>query len=278
VKIAGIAVGQQADYWDEILEKGVPEEEAAGYRGDFARLEATLMQKSEQAAMAGAKIVFWSESNLFAYENDLPGLLARAQDFAREHRIYFAPSIQVLRFGSTVNDSRSVMIRPDGEIAYTNKKHVSWYRTDSDGIIRYVDTPYGRIGSAICFDMDSPGYIRQAGANSVDIMLVPAYDTEGGSPYHTYVGLLRGPENGFSVFRSVSHGTSIAIDYEGNARAEQDYFSSPDGILFADLPTKGARTPYAASGDWLAYASFLFLLAILVSRMAPARRRSDSHA
>jgi predicted amidohydrolase len=56
---------------------------------------------------------------------------------------------------------------------------MSLYSVDSAGVIPFADTPFGRIASAICFDMDFPGYIRQAGRKSVDIMLVPAYDTKG---------------------------------------------------------------------------------------------------
>ena len=37
--------------------------------------------------------------------------------------------------------------------------------------LQWVDTPYGRIGAAICFDFNYPTFIRQAGKDGVDIML-----------------------------------------------------------------------------------------------------------
>lgn len=272
VKVAGITVGLPRNYWEVILDRGVPREGSQLFKKEFSEIETSLFAKSDECAAAGAKIVFWSEGNLFVYEDDLDALLAKACAFARERRLYFAPSLQVLHFDSRVNDARSVMITPEGEIAYTNNKHESYYPTNSDGVIHYADTPYGRIASAICFDMDFPAYIRQAGKEAVDIMLVPAYDTRGGSPFHSYSGLLRGIENGFSVFRSVNSGTSLAVDYEGQILAQQDFFHSRDGILFADVPMKGIRTPYSRLGDWLAYAAMLILAAALVLRFAVRHR------
>lgn len=80
------------------------------------------------------------------------------------------------------------MITPAGEVAYTCEKTKSWYPTNSDGILRYVDTPYGRLSTAICFDMDFPAFIRQAARAGVDIMLVPAFDWKPIKPFHTPAG------------------------------------------------------------------------------------------
>ena len=55
-------------------------------------------------------------------------------------------------------------------------KRPSWYPSDSDGIIPVIETPYGRLSTAICFDMDYPAQILQA--RDADIMLVPGYDTK----------------------------------------------------------------------------------------------------
>jgi apolipoprotein N-acyltransferase len=179
VKIAGIAVGHERNYWDLVLDRGVPAGEAPRYSEELDRLEGALFQRSEQAAAGGARIVFWSEANLFVYEDELGALLEKAGEFARRRQVYFAPSLQVLHFGSSLNDNRAILFAPDGTILYTYKKRMSLYSVDSAGVIPFADTPFGRIASAICFDMDFPGYIRQAGRKSVDIMLVPAYDTKG---------------------------------------------------------------------------------------------------
>ena len=104
-------------------------------------------------------------------------------------------------------------------------------------------------------------------------MLVPAYDTRGGSPFHSYVGLLRAVENGFSVFRSVSNGTSMAVDCTGRLIGRQDFFHSRDGVFFADLPVRGMRTLYSRTGDWLVIASVAFLAGLLLREIVLSRRR-----
>jgi apolipoprotein N-acyltransferase len=273
VKIAGVAVGHERDYWNLILDRGVPAGEAVNYSEELDRLQDVLFRRSEQAAAGGAEIVFWSEASLFVYEDGLDALLEKAGRFARGHRLYFAPSLQVLHFGSTRNDNRAVLFAPDGTILYTYKKRMSLYDVDSDAVIHFADTPHGRIASAICFDMDFPSYVRQAGKKAVDILLVPAYDTQGGSPYHSYVGLLRAVENGFSVFRSVSNGTSMAVDCARRVVGRQDFFHSRDGVFFADLPVKGVRTPYSRAGDWLVGASLGLLAGLLLRELAASRRR-----
>ncbi len=263
VKVAGVKEAMPSDYF-EILDRGCPESEAASFKPRFAELADRLFEKSAIAAAGGAKIIFWAEGNCFAYEDQVDGIMARARAFAMEEGVYLAPSLQVLSYGSKLNDSRSAMITPAGETAFVNRKHISKYEVvpESDGVIRSVDSPYGRIGTAVCFDMDMPSYIAQIGRRGADIMLVPAYDTKEGAPYHTYPALLRGVENGFSVFRLVNEGTSIAIDPQGRELAALDFFTSRDSIIYADLPTRGAATLYRSLGDWPVAASALILLAL----------------
>ena len=137
-------------------------------------------------------------------------------------------------------------------------------------MIHSADTPYGRIGAAICFDMDFPGFIRQAGKQGVDIMLVPAFDWEPIKPYHTQVGLFRALENGMSVVRQVNTGTSMAVDYQGRLLGYQDYFATEDRLMLADVPVKGVKTGYTVIGDGFAYLNLaltsLFLVVALQRR------------
>jgi apolipoprotein N-acyltransferase len=144
-------------------------------------------------------------------------------------------------------------------VAYTYEKTKSWYPTDSDGILHAIDTPYGRLATAICFDMDFPSFIHQAARQDVDIMLVPAFDWEQIKSFHTQVGLLRGIENGFSVVRQTNEGASMAVDYLGRVLAYQDFFTTPNRVMIVDVPTQGVETVYGALGDWFAYAAMLFV-------------------
>ncbi len=264
VRVAGVTVPHPRDYWSEIIDQATPRDLAHRFAAEIAALNDQLFERSAQAAAGGgAQIVFWSEGNGVVYEEDEAAFLQRAQEFARQRQVYFAPALLVLHYGQTTSDNKLVMITPQGEIAFTYVKTISWYETDSDGLLRWVDTPYGRLSAAICFDMDFPTLLRQAARQDVDIVLVPAFDSAGIKPYHTQVGLFRAVEDGFSIVRQVNTGTSMAVDYQGNVLAYQDYFRTADRTMLADVPTKGVRTIYGVLGDWFAYANALLAAGLL---------------
>jgi apolipoprotein N-acyltransferase len=271
VRVASITVAHVRDYWSDIIDLGTPRDKAHQYEQELADLNEQLFATSAQAAQSGAKIIFWSEGDGVLYEEQEAGFMQRAQAFAQAHQVYFAPALLVLHYGQTSSDNKIVMIDPAGKVSYSYTKTISWYATDSDGIIDVVDTPYGRLASAICFDMDSPGFIRQAAQKNVDIMIVPAFDSQGIRPYHTYVGLFRGIEDGFSTVRQVNAGTSMAVDYEGNMLAYQDFFRTPERVMFSDVPTRGVRTLYGLLGDWFAYLCILASVAMLAAALRPTR-------
>ncbi len=265
VRVAGVTVAHARNYWDVIIDQGTPEALTRAYAAEFQRLEDQLFVESENAARSGAKIIFWSEADAFILPGQEQVFLQRARDFARKHQVYFMPAYQVLRYGDTSGFNGLTMITPAGEAAYTYEKTMSWYATTSDGVLHSVETPYGRIGAAVCFDLDFPPLIRQGSQQGVDIMLIPAFDTYAARVYHSEVGLLRGVEDGFSVARMVNEGTSMAVDYRGHLLAAQDFFTTPARVMVVDLPTRGVTTLYGRLGDWFAWLCIALGVGSLVS-------------
>lgn len=263
VRVGSVTVEHETNYWEEIIDRGTPRNDVDKYSRELRNLQDRLFTESERVVQYGAQIIFWSEGNLVLYEDDETEFIEKAQTFARDNQVYFAPAMLVLRYGEMGADNKLVMIEPSGEIAYTYRKTMDFYPTQSDGIIQTVDTPYGRIGSAICVDMDFPHFINQAGKNNVDIMLVPAFDWES-IKFHTQVGLFRAIENGFSIVRQTNEGVSIAVDYRGRILAYQDFFSTSDRTMISDVPTRGVKTVYAVLGDWFAYTVILFVIVLIV--------------
>ncbi len=267
VRIGGVTIVQQTDYWAEIIDKGTPEDIAHQYDSEFESLEEALFVDSIKVVQMGAQIVFWSEANVVLHPDQEGEFLERAQTFAREHNIYFAPAMLVFKYDEMYAENKIVMITPNGEIASDYEKTMSWYETDSEGILPVLDTPYGRISMAICFDMDFPHFIRQAALQGVDIMLVPAFDWEPIKTFHTQVGLFRGIENGFSVIRQVNKGTSMAIDYLGRVIAYQDFFTTSNRTIVVDVPREGVETIYGRLGDWFAYLTIMFTVSMIAWRV-----------
>ena len=269
VRVAGVSVAHARNYWDVLIDKGTPENEAKALAPEMRSLEDELFRQSQNAVLSGAKIIFWSEAAAFLLPGQKEAFLQRASDFAKRHQVYLMPAYQVLRYGDTSGFNGLSLITPQGEIAFEYEKTMSWYATTSDGILRSIDTPYGRIGAAICFDLDFPALIQQAARQAVDILLVPSFDTYPARLYHSEVGLLRGVEDGFSIVRMVNEGTSMAVDYRGHLLASQDFFTTPNRVLVVDLPTRGISTPYARLGDWFAW---LCIITAFASLLVSARR------
>lgn len=262
VRVASIVVPHATDYHAEIIDERSPRAEAARWLPELAALEEDLFAASERAAIAGARIVMWSETAAVLYEDHEAAYLERASAFARTHGIYLQTAALIAKYDSEKVDNQLTLFTPDGSVAYSYLKTQTWYPTESDGIVHSADTPYGRLSGVICFDLDTPSWMRQVAALDVDILLVPGFDTLAISPYHTESGLFRAVEGGYNLVRGVNDGTSMVVDTRGQTLALQDSFRTHDPILFADVPTRGTTTVYGLVGDWVPLLCGLMVLVL----------------
>jgi apolipoprotein N-acyltransferase len=235
-----------------------------------------MFERTRACAAAGAKIVVWPEAAIDVSPERKDALLARARDEARAARLYLLAAFYVKGAEPPADRglNASVFIDPDGRVLWEYvKAHPVPGSTDrpGDGRIPIVDTPHGRIASAICYDLDFPALIRRAGRQGVDIMLDPSWDWRAIDPLHTEMAVARAIENGFSLVRQAPEGLSIAVDYQGRVLAAMDHFRTEGRTLIADVPTRGVRTPYGGIGDWL---SWLCVAGLPVLALAGRRRRA----
>jgi apolipoprotein N-acyltransferase len=239
----------------------------SAFRNQTSQTQEKLFSLSLKAADAGAKFVFLHEASLLVLKDDEKELVERGCKLARDKNIYFGVSLFVMPtdFPKTKGEAKIVWIDPNGNIIWDFNKA---YPTPSDPIaagdknIKTFDTPYGRIASVICFDMDFPTFINQAGKKDVDIMLVPANDWKEITPYHSNMSKLRAIENGFSMVRGTGQGLSLAVDYNGKILNQLNYYQTEENIMISDIPIKGVKTIYAKMGDWFVWACIIGLLFI----------------
>jgi apolipoprotein N-acyltransferase len=230
-----------------------------------------LFARTRACASAGAKIVVWPEAVIDVDPAAKGPLVSRARDEARTAGIYLLMTFYEKRVSPPGDRGRNscALIGPDGRIIWEYvKAHPVPGSTDQPGERRIpvVDTPYGLIGTAICYDFDFPALIRQAGRKGVDIMLDPSWDWRAIDPLHTEMAMARAIENGFSLVRQAPEGLSVAVDSQGRVLAAMDHFRTEDRTLFADVPTAGTRTLYARIGDWPAWLCALGLAAFIFGR------------
>jgi len=222
----------------------------------------SLFSLSQQAAAKGAKIITWSEANCLALPRDEPAITARGISFASANRVYLLMALGVIHSGPVTPgtkflENKAILLGPDGTVLNVFHKNnpVPFAEASEagNGIIPVIVTPYGRLSTSICYDADFPDQMRQLGKNKSDILLLPSGDWYAISPYHSYMALFRGIENGCSVVRQVSGGLSLAADYRGRIYASQDYYNPGPKAWIAEVPVEHVFTLYSVIGDGFAF-------------------------
>jgi apolipoprotein N-acyltransferase len=243
--------------------------EVAGFNNAARAGQNYLLQRSAIEAQAGARIIFWSEGAATVLQQDEPDFLRRGQVLAMQHHLYLGMTVSSWTPGNVRPlQNKLVLIDPSGNImwqylkAHPTPGPESALSVPSDGQLRFLDSPYGRIGAAICYDMDFPRLVAQAGTHRAGLLVSPASDWRGIDPRHTEMASFRAIEQGFNLVRQANAGLSAAYDYQGHRLAAVDAYTSPNAALVAEISTQGTRTLYSVMGDWFAYLCMAALLAL----------------
>ena len=135
-----------------------------------AALDDDLMARSEREMQAGARVVFWGESNALVLKQDEATFIASGSALAAKYHAYLGMGLGVSdRTRTPPNENLMVLIGPDGKVAweYSKSRPVpggeAAMQVPGNGKLKFSDTPYGRLSSVICFDGDFPGsWLRRA--------------------------------------------------------------------------------------------------------------------
>ncbi|CAI5930754.1 unnamed protein product [Closterium sp. NIES-64] len=112
-----------------------------------------------------------------------------------------------------------------------------------DGTLPVVDTPLGRLSVAICFDLQFPALISQAGRQGVDILLQPSW-TWGAIGHVTFeTDAVRAAENGLTLLRCSSIGVSGVVSPYYRTLAAQEVLDTGHS---SPLPLPSSPSPSAA--------------------------------
>ncbi|HEX2206133.1 MAG TPA: nitrilase-related carbon-nitrogen hydrolase [Longimicrobium sp.] len=255
---------------------------AAGTR----RVHDRLFALSAAEAAAGARMIFWAEGNAPVRAEDEPALIARGAALAREHGAYVGMGVLVLpRDLARKLQNKVVVIAPDGSVAAEYHKSVpvpgfeAGLLRAGDGRLGVVDTPYGRLGLAICYDLDFPRLIRQAGRQGVDILVGPSNDWPEIARIHMEMATFRAVEQGVALVRPTTGGISVATDAYGRVLARMDAARTDQRSLSVRVPTRGTATLYPRVGDWLAWACLAGLAVLAAWALRPRWRAAGvAHA
>jgi len=97
---------------------------------------------------------------------------------AMRHGLWLAPgTLPVAREGRIVN--RAPLITPEGRVAFQDKFRMTRFEAERWGVQAgappgVFDTPWGRLGLAICYDAEFPGLVRAQVEAGAWLILVPS--------------------------------------------------------------------------------------------------------
>jgi predicted amidohydrolase len=155
---------------------------------DFA---AKLDRLTQEAASAGAELLVMPEYACMeiAQGRDAPAeldyvcartdeLLAAMRQAAVRHGVWLLPGSLPVRDGNVVRN-RAPLIAPDGSLAFQDKRVMTRFETESWGVTAGQDpavfeTPWGRIGISICYDVEFPALVRAQVEAGAWLVLAPS--------------------------------------------------------------------------------------------------------
>ena len=242
---------------------------SAGNDTAVASLHADELDQIRALADEGANIVVLQEGAGMGTSEQVANLIADASAIAKEKNIYIV--LPVFDLGKQPAENKVHIIDPRGEIVLT---HVKYGGNDfegslkGDGTLQTVDTPYGRLSAVICWDADFPNMLKQAGAQGVDLLFIPANDWLEVKDIHAGMAAFRAVENGLTIFRQTGEGVSLVADAYGREINRVDTFTETlsgfTGIQKVQTPLGSVGTLYPSVGDALGNGMLVGLAGLLL--------------
>jgi apolipoprotein N-acyltransferase len=268
----------------KITEGRVSAQERPAIDAKLSRLHDWFLDGSRREARAGARLIAWPEQNLLIFAADEAAFLDRARRIASDEHVYLAMGLGTIHVGALRPfENKVILIDPAGRVAISHLKNrpvMGWeagiMQPGDDGI-PVVDTAAGRMATAICFEGDFPEFVRQAGENRADLLILPVNDWRSIKTLHLQMHVFRAIENGVPLVRAAASGLSAAIDPWGRVLSVSDFFAAGDRTMTAQVPIGRMPTLYARIGDLFAWmcvsGTIVMLAAVLIAAAGGAAKR-----
>lgn len=255
-------------------------QDEAAFRQISRANHAAYLAQTVEAAATGAQIVLWPELAGLGMADDVADLVTAGQKLADEQDIYLAMPLFVLDPAGTAQSvNKMVVADPAGQIVL---EHVKYGGNMLEGTLpgikelQTVQTPFGLLSGAICWDTDYPTVMSQAGRQGVDILLSPAHVWPEVAAIHAEMAAFRSIENGMAVMRQSDDGYSQVSDSYGRIVAQDNQVDVAGRLFTAQLPINRVDTLYPVWGDVVGQGAMVgFLLAVVLSLLSWFRSRKD---
>ncbi|GBD38146.1 2-oxoglutaramate amidase [bacterium HR37] len=177
----------------------------------------------------------------------VPRFIELMSNLARKNRIYIvAGTIPVMERNTVYNDS--FFFSPSGNFGVQGKLHMTRFeseewRVSARSQIKVFETEFGRVGIAICYDVEFPEIVRVMANEGANILVVPSCtDDRQGFLRVRYCAQARAIENQMYVIQSCTVGSlpmvpAVHLNYgQASILTPSDFPFSRDGIIAEGNP------------------------------------------
>jgi len=181
------------------------------------------------------RIILWSETAVEVDMVDEEEFLANVSAIAETYNTFIGATYLLQDSGESPNQMNMVtLISDSGEVLFRYQKShpvpfVEASVRPGPGQLYTAATELGRVSAAICFDMNFPWTIVQAGRNQVDLLLQPSWTWGPLGQWHAENNAVRAVEMGFTTFRCSS------VGYSGVWSANGETLFSHPGLYHVDI-------------------------------------------
>ena len=229
-----------------------------GNRGEkdiLAEIHANMISETQKAAEEGAAFIVWPEGAL-QYDPQVEDPLA-LQNLAQEIDSYLAVGY-VVNVTDAVFRNEATVIDPQGDfLGVFGKDHPVLFGGETSptrGTYPVYDTPIGRLGTIICYDLDYTDTARKLAAQGAQLIGVPSNDWGGIADKHFTHVVFRAIENRVAMVKADGGYDSAIVDPYGRINALAAFPEGGGATLVADvLLGDGRGTIYTRLGDWVGW-------------------------
>ncbi len=116
---------------------------------------------------------------LAAMVHAAPEILAAMREAAMRAGVWLLPGSLPMRREDGAVINRAPLIAPDGRMAFQDKRAMTRFESERWGVTRgadpcVFDTPWGRIGISICYDVEFPKHVRAQVEAGAWLILAPS--------------------------------------------------------------------------------------------------------
>ena len=222
-----------------------------------------------KAKGADCQIMTYAEEAFGIFIENKAEMIKRVGELAQEYQIFVLLPLDIVQ-NDEFGTNEVILISDKGELIYNYQKQhlVPYIEKDYSTLtdkVEVVDTSLGKITMVICYDINFPYFINKLGREHLDILLIPSWDWDAITEFHSVELRYRAIENGFNTIKNTANGNTISIDYKGRILS---YFISKDCedyFLVNTINRKGVKTLYSYIWIFFNYFYFLAIICILVS-------------